>query len=205
MTEKPLIVALVGEANAGRTTLAKALQAQGFTRIAFDDVARAEVAAAWRIDVRMLSDATTMAWPIPALAVGQCSDTGFMRWAVHGGESLTEARSAAWVLGEWAAYRQRTMPSYFAAIVERSIGRLVGCSWRRIVIDEVASQQAVADMLRRVGAKVLRVHRPELASAAQAGQVVPQRHVIAADADVVNDGSLQALAEAGAEAVEALA
>ncbi len=61
MTEKPLIVALVGEANAGRTTLAKALQAQGFTRIAFDDVARAEVAAAWRIDVRMLSDGHTMA------------------------------------------------------------------------------------------------------------------------------------------------
>jgi len=205
MTDKPLIVALVGEPGAGRTTLADAMKAQGFLRVAFDDAARAEVAAAWRIDVRMLTDRHTASWAIPALAIGQCSETGFMRWAAASGESLAEPRSPEWVMREWSAFRNRSVPGYFSAIVERSIGRLVGCSWRRLVVDEVAGQPGVAAMLDRINAKVLRVHRPELASAAPAGQVVAQRHAIEAHADVVNDGSLQALIEAGAEAVEALA
>lgn len=205
MSEKPLIVALVGEPGAGRSALATALQAQGFARLTFNDAARAEVAAAWRIDVRMLTDRHTASWPLQALAVGQCSDSAFVYWAAHCEESLTEARSPEWLLREWTAYRDRSKPGYFTAIVARGIAALITCGFRRVVLDEVSERPGVAAMLESIAAKVLRVHRPQLANAAQVGQVLRQRHALAAHGDVLNDGSLLALAEAGAEAVEALA
>ena len=200
---KPLIIALTGRPGAGKDSIADVLAPQqGFARIAFADALRREVAEAWRIDLRMLTDRPTKELELPALAAGMCSDPAFMRWVADGGDSLTAPRSPRWALQRWASFKRQFTPDYFARIVERWIRRQLGSGWNRIVITDLRDPVEEA-MLRRLGAKVVRVHRPELAAmpADTAMHVSEQHHRIKADADILNDGSMQALADAVLECV----
>lgn len=202
----PLIIALTGRPGAGKDTIAGVLAPQqGFVRIAFADALRREVCEAWRIDVRMLTDRATKEWPIPALAAGMCSDPAFMRWIADGGDTLTEPRSPRWVLQRWASFKRRFIPDYYARVVERWIGRQLGCGWNRIVVTDLRDPVEAA-MLARLGAKVVRVHRPDLGElpADTAKHESEQHHRIKAHADIVNDGSLQGLADAAVECVDFL-
>ena len=200
---KPLIIALTGRPGAGKDSIADVLAPQqGFARIAFADALRREVCEAWRIDLRMLTDRPTKELELPALAAGMCSDPAFMRWVADGGDSLTAPRSPRWTLQRWASFKRQFTPDYFARIVERWIRRQLGSGWNRIVITDLRDPVEEA-MLRRLGAKVVRVHRPELAAmpADTAMHVSEQHHRIKADADILNDGSMQALADAVLECV----
>ena len=204
--KKPLIIALTGRPGVGKDSIADVLAPQqGFVRIAFADALRREVCEAWRIDVRMLTDRHTKELPLPAMAAGMCSAPAFMRWVADGGDSLTEPRSPRWALQRWASFKRRFIPDYYARIVERWIGRQIGCGWDRIVVTDLRDP-VEETMLRRLGVQVVRVHRPELAAlpADTAMHVSEQHHRIQADADILNDGSLQALAEAALECVDAL-
>ena len=199
----PLIIALTGRPGVGKDSIADVLAPQqGFARIAFADALRREVAEAWRIDLRMLTDRPTKELELPALAAGMCSDPAFMRWVADGGDSLTAPRSPRWTLQRWASFKRQFTPDYFARIVERWIRRQLGSGWNRIVITDLRDPVEEA-MLRRLGAKVVRVHRPELAAmpADTAMHVSEQHHRIKADADILNDGSMQALADAVLECV----
>ncbi|NMM75532.1 hypothetical protein B2J89_02295 [Acidovorax sp. SRB_24] len=201
-----MILALTGRPGVGKDSVADMLAPQqGFVRIAFADALRREVCDAWRIDLRMLTDRHTKELPLPALAAGMCSDPAFMRWIADGGDSLTAPRSPRWVLQRWASFKRRYSPDYYAAIVERWIGRQIGCGRDRIVVTDLRDPVEEA-MLRRLGAKVVRVHRPELAAlpADTAMHVSEQHHRIKAVADILNDGSLQTLANATLECVELL-
>ena len=200
---KPLIIALTGRPGAGKDSIADVLAPQqGFARIAFADALRREVCEAWRIDLRMLTDRPTKELELPALAAGMCSDPAFMRWVADGGDSLTAPRSPRWALQRWASFKRQFTPDYFARIVERWIRRQLGSGWNRIVVTDLRDPVEEA-MLRRLGAKVVRVHRPELAAmpADTAMHVSEQHHRIKADADILNDGSMQALADAVLECV----
>ncbi|MFZ2307562.1 MAG: hypothetical protein WAW73_07345 [Rhodoferax sp.] len=202
----PLIIALTGYPGAGKDTVGDVLAPQqGFLRIAFADALRREVSEAWRIDARMLTDRTTKEWPLPALAVGMCSAKGFILWCVDGRESLTEPRSPRWILQRWASYQRRYIPDYYARIVERWIDQQVAWGLSRFVVTDLRDP-VEETVLRRLGAKVVRVHRPQLARLPEetATHVSEQHHRIKADADILNDGSLQALANAAVECVEAL-
>ena len=203
---KPLIIALTGRPGAGKDSIADVLAPQqGFARIAFADALRREVAEAWRIDLRMLTDRPTKELELPALAAGMCSDPAFMRWVADGGDSLTAPRSPRWTLQRWASFKRQFTPDYFARIVERWIRRQLGSGWNRIVVTDLRDPVEEA-MLRRLGAKVVRVHRPELAALPSdtAMHVSEQHHRIKADADILNDGSMQALADAALECVSLL-
>ena len=198
-----LIVALTGRPGVGKDSIGDVLAPQqGFARIAFADALRREVAEAWRIDLRMLTDRPTKELELPALAAGMCSDPAFMRWVADGGDSLTAPRSPRWTLQRWASFKRQFTPDYFARIVERWIRRLLGSGWNLIVVTDLHDPVEEA-MLRRLGAKVVRVHRPELAAmpADTAMHVSEQHHRIKADADILNDGSMQALADAVLECV----
>lgn len=195
---RPCIIALTGKPDVGKDTVADLLSPQlGFARIAFADALRREVSEAWRIDQRMLTDRATKEWPIPALAVGMCSETGFIRWCAECQESLYEPRSPRWVLQHWATYQRRFEPDRYARIVARWVARQIGCGWNRIVISDLRDP-IEAEALRPFGAKVVRVHRPGATSLAAdtASHSSEQHHRLPAHADIVNDGSLQALAEA---------
>ena len=200
---KPLIIALTGRPGVGKDSIGDVLAPQqGFARIAFADALRREVAEAWRIDLRMLTDRPTKELELPALAAGMCSDPAFMRWVADGGDSLTAPRSPRWTLQRWASFKRQFTPDYFASIVERWIRRQLGSGWTRIVVTDLRDPVEEA-MLRRLGAKVVRVHRPELAALPSdtAMHVSEQHHRIKADADILNDGSMQALADAVLECV----
>src|SRR5450830_1359931 len=128
------------------------------------------------------------------------------REVADGGDSLTEPRSPRWAMQRWASYKRRFVPCYYATIVKRWIERQVGTGWTRIVVTDL--RDAVEEhMLRNLGAKVVRVHRPQVATlAADTASHVSERHyTIPADADIVNDGSLQALAESALELANQLA
>jgi len=116
---------------------------------------------------------------------------------VDSGASLAEPRSARWVLQNWATYQRRFTPDHYARITARTIRWHVGAGWSRIVVSDLRDPIEEA-ALRAMGARVVRVHRPDArrlvgATAAHASE---QHHRIKADADIVNDGSLAALAEA---------
>jgi len=203
----PLIIALTGRPGVGKDTIADVLAPQqGFARIAFADALRREVCEAWRIDARMLTARATKELPIPSLAAGMCGESAFMRWIADGGDSLTEPRSPRWVMQRWASFKRRFIPDYYARLVERWIGRQLGCGWNRIVVTDLRDPVEWT-MLARLGAKVVRVHRPELAALPEdtAMHVSEQHHTIKADADLLNDGSLQALADAVVELVDSMA
>ena len=202
----PLIIALTGFPGVGKDSIGDVLAPQqGFKRIAFADELRCEVSEAWRIDLRMLTDRPTKNWPLAALAADMCSHESFKLWCVDGGEDLREPRSPRWVLQRWASYKRRFIPDYYAAIVERWIIQQVACGWSRFVITDLRDPVEEAVLLR-LGAKVVRVHRPQLAALPEdtAKHVSEQHHRIKADRDILNDGSLQALADAAVECVEAL-
>ena len=55
----PLIIGLTGHAGAGKDSAALCLLASAWRSIAFADALRVEIAAAWRIDVRMLTERAT--------------------------------------------------------------------------------------------------------------------------------------------------
>lgn len=197
MSNQPIVIALTGATGVGKDTVASLLSPQlGFARIAFADALRREISEAWRIDQRMLTDRITKEWPIPALAIGMCSETAFMSWCLESGESLHEARSPRWLLQNWGDYKRRFEPDRYARIVRQWIDRQIGNGWNRIVVTDLRYPLEEA-ALRPLGAKVVRVHRPDAKPLPTdtASHSSERHHTIQAHADIINDGSLQALAE----------
>lgn len=202
----PLIVALTGHPCVGKDSIGDVLEKQlGFQKLAFADALRVEVGWNWHIDVRMLTDRPTKEWPIAALAVGMCSDPAFRLWCLDGGESLTEPRSPRWVMQRYASFKRRFVPDYYASIIACLISNLVNGGWTRFVVTDLRDPVEEA-MLRSLGATVVRVHRPALSMLPMdtASHESEQHHRIKADVDIVNDGSLVALAEAAVDCVRKL-
>lgn len=202
--KQPLIVALTGKPAAGKKTIASMLApSQGFAAVSFNEAVQRDVAQAWRLDVRLLSDPALQHVPLNSLAAGMCGDPAFMLWLTDGGEQLPPPRSPAWAMQHWAEFRCRFITDFYTRQIERAIGRLAGCGWSRIVVPDLATTAQEA-MLRRLDAKVVRVHRIELAGtparAADTGQVL----AIKAHADIVNSGSLEGLAAAAMECIDYL-
>ncbi len=195
---RPCIIALTGRPDVGKDTIASLIAPQlGFARIAFADALRAEVREAWRVDLRMLTDRAIKEVPIPALAAGMCSAPGFLRWVMDGGDSLVEPRSPRWVLQQWATYQRRFDDAYYTRIVHRWVMRQIGTGWNRIVVTDLR-HPIEASMVRALGGKVIRVHRPDARPLPPdtATHSSEQHEAIEADAHITNEGSLQALAEA---------
>lgn len=196
------LVAIAGATGAGKTTVARLLAACGFACVHVDDALRHEVAEAWRVDVRMLTDGATHDWPASALAIERSAAPGFALWCANAGENLCAPRSPAWALERWQAYKRRVSPDYFVAKTLKAALHAKyshGC----VVVDGLECERTAA-ALRDLGAYVVRVHRPDLATGNTAGQVQAVRHTFTADADLLNDGSLSALYEAAAEAMGGL-
>jgi hypothetical protein len=203
---KALIIALTGRPDVGKDTVASILApGHGFARIAFADALRSEICEAWRIDLRMLTDRATKELPIPALAAGMCSEPAFLHWCINGEESLAAPRSPRWVMQNWATFQRRTEPDRYARITARWIERHIGVGWNRIVVSDLRDPIEEA-ALRALGAKVVRVHRMDARplEGDTALHASEQHHRIVADADIVNEGSLPALAEATVECADAL-
>lgn len=193
------VIAFTGKTGAGKDTAATALaDGRGFLTIAFGDALRREICAAWRVDERMLTARPTKELPVPALAVGMCSEPGFVRWCFDAGESLHEPRSARWTMQQWATYQRRFDPSRYADIVARWIVRQFGLGFNRVAVTDLRDPVELATLqLLGVSLHVVRVHSPRaVALTTDTARHSSERHVIPADFNLCNDASMKALAEA---------
>ncbi|SDI77455.1 hypothetical protein [Variovorax sp. OV700] len=194
--QRVTVIAFTGKAGAGKDSAAAVLvNHRAFLSIAFGDALRREIAAAWRIDERMLSHRPTKELLIPALAVGMCGEPAFISWCFEGGESLHEPRSPRWAMQQWADFQRRFRPAHYAGIVTRWIGRQASLGFRRIAITDLRDPVEEA-ALRGLGVQVsvVRVHSPHaVVLNGDTAQHSSERHKVSADFDLQNDGSLEAL------------
>lgn len=189
------VIGLTGDVGSGKDTCAEVLRAHGYGSVAFADALRAEVAQAWRIDPRMLTDRATKEWAVPALSLGMCCDPMFLHWAVYNGHSLHEPRSARWVLQRWAEeYRCAQDPDYFVRIVERQLHRAIGLSKRHLVVTDVRKPNEL-DLIHQLSGRLLRVHRPDNAHSLEedTANYASHKHQLYADEVIHNDSTLDAL------------
>lgn len=192
-----MLLGLSGRAGAGKDTCAELLVQQGFRSVAFADALRLEVAEAWRIDPRMLTDRSTKEWAIPALAVANCAEPTFILTMERLGEDIEVPRSARWVLQRWGTeYRRALDSSYWVDRALERIARLRAAGWHRICITDVrfSNEAMVVDSL---GGAVVRVVRPELptleaAAATHASEAEALPH---SGGIVHNDGTREQLHE----------
>lgn len=194
MTQKtpttPTVIALTGRPGVGKDTVAGMLApALGFQRVAFADALRREIAEAWRLPVVMLTDRTTKEWTLTALAIGMCSDTGFVSWCHEQGESLTEPRSPRWVMQNWGDYKRRYTPDHYAQIVARWVQRQIGTGWSRIVITDLR-YPVECEALEPFGAQIIRINRPTSAPlAADTAAHSSERYELITPHHVINNDS----------------
>ncbi|QNK66824.1 hypothetical protein [Variovorax sp. PAMC26660] len=190
------VIAFTGKTGAGKDSAAAVLLNHcQFETIAFGDALRREIASAWRIDERMLNHRPTKEWSIPALAVGMCSEPAFISWCFDAGESLHEPRSPRWAMQHWADFQRRYRPTYYADIVCRWISRQASVGFRRFAITDLRDPVELA-ALHSLGVRVslVCVYSPNATTlGTDTAHHSSERHQIAADFELQNDGSLEAL------------
>lgn len=202
-TAPGLLLGFTGRAGAGKDTCAQLLAQHGFAAIAFADALRAEVAEAWRIDPRMLTDRDTKEWPIEALSVSRCADRRFINALVdiEGGMPADEfdaPRSPRWVMQRWGtAYRRAQDPRYWLDIVARWVGHQRDEARQAhrpalLCITDVRMPNEAA-LVRALGGTVVQVHRPDLPPMATDTAGHASEQLPPATHEVHNDGDLQHL------------
>lgn len=192
-----MLIALTGRAGAGKDSAAGVLSATGpWHSIAFADELRSEVAEAWMIDPRALTERSTKELATDALAIGRCTSAKFMAWSAIRNHTGWEPRSPRTIMQWWGDYRRGQQSDYFVHPVRVWLhyNRL-----RKPAIDLVVTDVRMANewaMLRAHGAHLVRVHRPDLPPmvADTAAHSSEQHTTLVAEYDVHNDGTLADLA-----------
>lgn len=194
-TRGQMLLGLAGRACSGKDTCAELLMREGFRSVAFADALREEVAEAWRIDPRMLTDRSTKEWAIPALAIGNCADGQFVITMDLAGQDLYAPRSARWILQRWGTeYRRATDSSYWINQCLQRIHKLRAGGWHRICITDVRFFNE-AEVVVSLGGEVVQVARPDLpALEASAATHPSEAGALPTTGGVVhNDGTLEQL------------
>lgn len=193
-----MLIGLTGRAGAGKDSAAAILHAAGWHTFAHADALRIEVAAAWSIDPRVLTDRATKEAPQRALCAGHGMQAEWLHWCAMQGISLYEPRSPRWLMQRWGTWRRRSSEDYWVrhvatwVAVERSRGHA------DLVVTDVRYANEAAS-LRRLGGHILRVHRPDADAAAPMAadtsahsSEVEAAHIVTDDV-IHNDGPLAAL------------
>jgi hypothetical protein len=200
--EQPIIIALTGLAGAGKDTVADTLVTHaGFSKLAFADALRTEVAQAFKLGDRygLLSDRGTKERPHPLLAMTHCADLAFVEqiaaiedaWLNR--EFLERPYSPRQILQWWGTeYRRAQQPNYWSTKVAMQIAAGIANGQTRWVVTDCRFDNE-AKAIRSLGGQIWQVMRNGL-------QDVERGHVSQTDgarfgpeAIVLNNGNITSL------------
>lgn len=193
-TRGQMLLGFAGRAGSGKDTCAALLARHGFTAVAFADALREEVAEAWRVDLRMLTDRGTKEYAIPALAIANCGDGEFVVAMDLLGHDVLAPRSARWVLQRWGTeYRRTANSNYWIDQALQRIARLRASGWHRICITDARFPNE-SEVIVSLGGEVVQVVRPDLPQLESSAATHASEAVALPTAGIVhNDGTLEHL------------
>lgn len=187
----PMIIGLTGHAGAGKDSAAACLLACAWRSIAFADALRVEIAAAWGIDVRLLTERAAKDTPRLTYAVGNAAHRDWLAFACMQGWNLLEPRSPRWVMQRWGEFRRSQSVDWWVQHVQVWLRTQRMANHPGLVITDVRMPNE-AQMLRSMGGWLVRVHRPGAGLvAADTANHQSEGHVsLHADDDIDNSGTL---------------
>ncbi|WP_148715016.1 deoxynucleotide monophosphate kinase family protein [Chitinolyticbacter meiyuanensis] len=169
-------IALTGAKGAGKDTVADHLVRQhGYTKLAFADALRVEVATAWGTSTVVLLDRKLKEIPLRGLALSNATESGFLAWwletteayaeramGTYSADQLTLPRSPRWITQRWGDWRRAHDPQYWLAQMQAQIDALPGA---RIVITDVRTnptphQLIEVDFIGQLGGQLWQIRRP---------------------------------------------
>ena len=158
--DKMRIIGLTGYAGAGKDSVCQVLQERrsGIARAAFADALKAEVAAAYGVDLSVFNDPATKELTTPVLAAGRCIDPGFRRFL---GELMCGLPSLQprTVMQQWGDYRRADDPEYWIRRLSTTVEMARVLGWSTVIITDVRAHNEAA-WVRAQGGRIWRVTRP---------------------------------------------
>lgn len=208
MTDKLHIIALTGQAGSGKDTAADMLVgACRFTKLAFADALRREVAEAFRLDVdnmqSLLSDRAAKETPTTRLRLLECRDFGFIgavalaNRATVTHEWATMGRTPRQILQWWGTeYRRSQRLDYWTSMLYSHLHQLHKLDGRtRFVITDCRFENEAA-LVRSLGGVVWQIERPGLPQVENGHASTADPAKLHPSAVIPNATSLNALREA---------
>ncbi|MGE3346085.1 MAG: hypothetical protein AB7I35_01480 [Ramlibacter sp.] len=196
------IIALTGAAGAGKDSAANILATHArFTRLAFADPLRAEVAHAFDLTARadLLSGRDTKDTPHDALALRNCKSfcfIGAVALATHACVNsawLDAPRSPRQVLQWWGTeYRRAENPAYWTRALALRLSAAVKANGTRFVITDCRMANELA-LVRNLGGVLWRLHRPGLQPVEGQHSSAAEWQGFDANAEIRNHGTLMDL------------
>lgn len=186
-----MIIGLTGHAGAGKDSAAACLMAGAWRSIAFADALRVEIAAAWHVDVRLLTERATKDTPLAALRVGNADHRDWLAFACMQGCGLMEPRSPRWAMQRWGEFRRGMHADWWVRHVMVWLHSQSQHNHPGLVITDVRFANEAA-ALRQAGAWLVRVHRPGAGALAAdtAGHESEGHTQLQVDDDLDNSGTL---------------
>ena len=175
----PHILGLTGPAGSGKDTVADLLVAHaGFTKLAFADTLKAEVADAFAVDLEYLTRRETKEHPMSCLAMSRCLADSFVgrMMAVHSRGpvplDLDAPHSPRQIMQWWGTdYRRAAQPEYWVNKTRNRISYLLRERLAsRIVVTDCRFPDEVEMVRRSFGGQLWQIHRDGVA-------VAPDSHV----------------------------
>lgn len=187
----PMLIGLTGHAGAGKDSAAACLLASAWRSIAFADALRVEIAAAWGLDVRLLTERSTKDLSRKPFAAGNGNHRDWIAYISTHGESLTQPRSPRWLMQRWGEFRRSQSVDWWVKHVQVWVQTQRYSNHPGLVITDVRMPNE-AHMLRGMGGWLVRVHRPG-AGLVAADTVCHQSEghtALQVDDDIDNSGTL---------------
>lgn len=190
----PMIIGLTGHAGAGKDSAALCLLASAWRSIAFADALRVEIAAAWGVDVRLLTDRAGKDVPRSTFAVGNACHRDWLAFACVQGWNLLEPRSPRWAVQRWGEFRRSHSADWWVRHVQVWLTTERRNNHPGLVITDVRMANE-AQMLRSMGGWLVRVHRPGagLQASDTANHQSEGHTALQVDDDIDNSGTLSDL------------
>lgn len=200
-----LVIGLHGLPRVGKDTIAEYLaERHGFTRLAFADELKEELAQAYLLDSTFLFNLDDKTWQYDRLELAACQDFKFvehwmttLEYAAEYRSSATMAdplkapRSPRWLMQRYGDYRRSQNPNYFIDKVQDKID-VHPCS--HIVISDVRYENEALMVKHHQPARIWHIRRPEVETVMtmrhSSNEKLDERLI---DKTIVNSGSIEAL------------